>query len=206
MKKRKLLREDILPAMASNRKVQRLLNEFMDLLSEYESTETNVDQVDPALLKVWLDLEHVLHRDTSRAATTNWWWSSCTWTLEWQKHRTILNFVSILKYIYHYWCVEKGSHLSTRLWFGALHFYVPKMHIVSRNVFKYTPFPPSVVLWSTVPLVRLLYNKKLCWCIWYGSSCVWMRGEGLGVGWGNQNNWSLAPLILPYYPRSFEFF
>lgn len=52
MKKRKLLREDILPAMASNRKVQRLLNEFMDLLSEYESTETNVDQVDPALLKV----------------------------------------------------------------------------------------------------------------------------------------------------------
>nr|GEV00520.1 protein HIRA [Tanacetum cinerariifolium] len=36
MKKHKLLREDILPAMASNRKVQRLLNEFMDLLSEYE--------------------------------------------------------------------------------------------------------------------------------------------------------------------------
>lgn len=39
MKKHKLLREDILPAMASNRKVQRLLNEFMDLLSEYETTE-----------------------------------------------------------------------------------------------------------------------------------------------------------------------
>lgn len=41
MKKHKLLREDILPAMASNRKVQRLLNEFMDLLSEYETIETN---------------------------------------------------------------------------------------------------------------------------------------------------------------------
>ncbi|PKI53666.1 protein HIRA isoform X2 [Punica granatum] len=40
MKKHKLLKEDILPAMASNRKVQRLLNEFMDLLSEYENTET----------------------------------------------------------------------------------------------------------------------------------------------------------------------
>lgn len=37
--KHKLLREDILPAMASNRKVQRLLNEFMDLLSEYENVE-----------------------------------------------------------------------------------------------------------------------------------------------------------------------
>ncbi|XP_057484159.1 protein HIRA-like isoform X1 [Actinidia eriantha] len=44
MKKHKLLREDILPAMASNRKVQRLLNEFMDLLSEYEITEINPDQ------------------------------------------------------------------------------------------------------------------------------------------------------------------
>ncbi|KAL4591705.1 hypothetical protein LXL04_004676 [Taraxacum kok-saghyz] len=41
MKKHKLLREDILPAMASNRKVQRLLNEFMDLLSEYETTSPN---------------------------------------------------------------------------------------------------------------------------------------------------------------------
>ncbi|KAM7496911.1 hypothetical protein LguiA_021325 [Lonicera macranthoides] len=37
MKKQKLLREDILPAMASNRKVQRLLNEFMDL-SEHQTT------------------------------------------------------------------------------------------------------------------------------------------------------------------------
>ncbi|KAJ7981149.1 Protein HIRA [Quillaja saponaria] len=44
MKKHKLLREDILPAMASNRKVQRLLNEFMDLLSEYESAEPNQEQ------------------------------------------------------------------------------------------------------------------------------------------------------------------
>lgn len=40
MKKHKLLRDHILPAMASNRKVQRLLNEFMDLLSEYENAET----------------------------------------------------------------------------------------------------------------------------------------------------------------------
>ncbi|XP_054811410.1 protein HIRA isoform X3 [Prosopis cineraria] len=44
MKKHKLLREDILPSMASNRKVQRLLNEFMDLLCEYEITEVNQDQ------------------------------------------------------------------------------------------------------------------------------------------------------------------
>lgn len=49
MRKHKLLREDILPAMASNRKVQRLLNEFMDLLSEYESAETNSDQKNPCL-------------------------------------------------------------------------------------------------------------------------------------------------------------
>ncbi|CAL9117145.1 unnamed protein product [Musa hybrid cultivar] len=46
MKKQKLLREDILPAMASNRKVQRLLNEFMDLLSEYETNGTNADHMD----------------------------------------------------------------------------------------------------------------------------------------------------------------
>jgi protein HIRA/HIR1 len=46
MKKHKLLREDILPSMATNRKVQRLLNEFMDLLSEYEAAETNVEQMD----------------------------------------------------------------------------------------------------------------------------------------------------------------
>lgn len=46
MKKHKLLREDILPAMATNRKVQRLLNEFMDLLSEYESMDANVDQME----------------------------------------------------------------------------------------------------------------------------------------------------------------
>ncbi|KAJ6739346.1 MEMBER OF THE HIR1 FAMILY OF WD-REPEAT PROTEINS [Salix koriyanagi] len=49
MRKHKLLREDILPAMASNRKVQRLLNEFMDLLSEYESAETKFDQKTPIL-------------------------------------------------------------------------------------------------------------------------------------------------------------
>lgn len=46
MKKHKLLREDILPSMASNRKVQRLLNEFMDLLSEYEAAKSKVDPMD----------------------------------------------------------------------------------------------------------------------------------------------------------------
>ncbi|KAK8504874.1 hypothetical protein V6N13_056201 [Hibiscus sabdariffa] len=49
MEKHKLLREDILPAMASNRKVQRLLNEFMDLLSEYGTIENNVDPENPFL-------------------------------------------------------------------------------------------------------------------------------------------------------------
>ncbi|XP_022752579.1 protein HIRA-like isoform X2 [Durio zibethinus] len=48
MRKHKLLREDVLPAMASNRKVQRLLNEFMDLLSEYGSVENNLDQKNPS--------------------------------------------------------------------------------------------------------------------------------------------------------------
>uniref|UniRef100_K3ZQG5 Protein HIRA n=1 Tax=Setaria italica TaxID=4555 RepID=K3ZQG5_SETIT len=48
MKKHKLLREDILPSMASNRKVQRLLNEFMDLLSEYEAAEARADPMDVA--------------------------------------------------------------------------------------------------------------------------------------------------------------
>ncbi|CAL4958672.1 unnamed protein product [Urochloa decumbens] len=46
MKKHKLLKEDILPSMASNRKVQRLLNEFMDLLSEYETADTKADPMD----------------------------------------------------------------------------------------------------------------------------------------------------------------
>ncbi|GAB4824719.1 hypothetical protein Ancab_007584 [Ancistrocladus abbreviatus] len=45
MNKHKLLREDILLAMASNQKVQQFLNEFMDLLSEYGSAETIKDQV-----------------------------------------------------------------------------------------------------------------------------------------------------------------
>jgi len=48
MKKHKLLREDVLPSMASNRKVQRLLNEFMDLLSEYEAAEAKADLMDVA--------------------------------------------------------------------------------------------------------------------------------------------------------------
>ncbi|KAG8363720.1 hypothetical protein BUALT_Bualt19G0051700 [Buddleja alternifolia] len=42
----KLLREDILPAMASNHKVQRLLNKLMDLLSEYE---TKIEKSNPAI-------------------------------------------------------------------------------------------------------------------------------------------------------------
>ncbi|KAL5710677.1 hypothetical protein ACHQM5_021213 [Ranunculus cassubicifolius] len=46
MEKHKILKEDILPAMASNRQVQRLLNEFMDLLSEYENHGTDPVQVD----------------------------------------------------------------------------------------------------------------------------------------------------------------
>ncbi|CAO2185984.1 unnamed protein product [Urochloa humidicola] len=46
MNKHKLLKEDILPSMASNRKVQRLLNEFMDLLSEYEAADTKDDPMD----------------------------------------------------------------------------------------------------------------------------------------------------------------
>ncbi|KAK6926603.1 WD40 repeat [Dillenia turbinata] len=58
MKKHKLLRKDILPAMASNRKVQRLLHEFMDLLSEYENSEITdripsgraADKMDTAVL------------------------------------------------------------------------------------------------------------------------------------------------------------
>ncbi|KAL5717078.1 hypothetical protein ACHQM5_010151 [Ranunculus cassubicifolius] len=46
LKKHKLLREDILPAMATNRKVQRLLNEFINLLSEYDdSNDTNQNHV-----------------------------------------------------------------------------------------------------------------------------------------------------------------
>ncbi|KAG6548535.1 hypothetical protein Mapa_010023 [Marchantia paleacea] len=37
MKKRDLLKQDVLPAMASNRAIQRLLSEFVDLLTEIES-------------------------------------------------------------------------------------------------------------------------------------------------------------------------
>ncbi|KAL6511029.1 hypothetical protein OROGR_022153 [Orobanche gracilis] len=48
LNKHKLLREDILPAMASNRKVQRLLNEFMDLLSEYGTPENKQMAPTPA--------------------------------------------------------------------------------------------------------------------------------------------------------------
>lgn len=43
MNKHNLLRDDILPSMSSNRKVQRLLNEFMDHLSGCESTDTNLE-------------------------------------------------------------------------------------------------------------------------------------------------------------------
>lgn len=51
MRKHQLLREDILPSMASNRKVQRLLNEFTDLLSEYDIVDDNQDQRNPMLPK-----------------------------------------------------------------------------------------------------------------------------------------------------------
>lgn len=47
MNKHKILREDILPAMASNRKVQRLLNEFMNLLSEYDTSEMGSEPTNP---------------------------------------------------------------------------------------------------------------------------------------------------------------
>ena len=47
MKKHSLLKEEILPSMASNRKVQRLLNEFMDILSEYEPSEAVGATVSP---------------------------------------------------------------------------------------------------------------------------------------------------------------
>ncbi|KAK7335641.1 hypothetical protein VNO80_27586 [Phaseolus coccineus] len=50
MRKHKLLREDILPSMASNRKVQRLLNEFMDLLSEYDIIDANQEQTNRTVL------------------------------------------------------------------------------------------------------------------------------------------------------------
>ncbi|KAJ7568686.1 hypothetical protein O6H91_01G044100 [Diphasiastrum complanatum] len=41
MKKHDLLRSEVLPAMASNRAVQRLLNEFIDLLSEFDARQPN---------------------------------------------------------------------------------------------------------------------------------------------------------------------
>ncbi|CAO2824764.1 unnamed protein product [Amaranthus hypochondriacus] len=44
LKKHELLRDDILPAVASNRKVQRLLNEFIDRLSEYGTVENQSEQ------------------------------------------------------------------------------------------------------------------------------------------------------------------
>ncbi|KAJ4783256.1 Protein HIRA [Rhynchospora pubera] len=55
MQKHVLLKETVFPAMASNRKVQRLLSEFMNALSEYELSENenqnvtnNVDEMDVA--------------------------------------------------------------------------------------------------------------------------------------------------------------
>lgn len=76
MKKHKLLREDILPAMASNRKVQRLLNEFMELLSEYDLSETSLGQntVVPAVSvptadKMDTDLPGAENKPSSSAVT-----------------------------------------------------------------------------------------------------------------------------------------
>ncbi|XP_019178834.1 PREDICTED: protein HIRA isoform X1 [Ipomoea nil] len=72
MKKHKLLREDILPAMASNRKVQRLLNEFMELLSEYDLSETNPGQnTVPTADKMDTDLPGAENNKPSSAAVTN---------------------------------------------------------------------------------------------------------------------------------------
>jgi protein HIRA/HIR1 len=45
MMKPKLLGEDMLPSMALNQKVQWLLNEFMDLLSEYEAAKSKVESI-----------------------------------------------------------------------------------------------------------------------------------------------------------------
>jgi protein HIRA/HIR1 len=45
MMKPKLLREDMLPSMALNQKVQWLLNEFMDLLSEYEAAKSKIEPI-----------------------------------------------------------------------------------------------------------------------------------------------------------------
>lgn len=39
MSKRELLKGIVLPAMASNRAIQRLLNEFVDLVTECEAAE-----------------------------------------------------------------------------------------------------------------------------------------------------------------------
>ncbi|KAJ7559671.1 hypothetical protein O6H91_04G095700 [Diphasiastrum complanatum] len=41
MKKHDLLKTEVLPAMASNRAVQRLINEFIDLLSEFDARQQN---------------------------------------------------------------------------------------------------------------------------------------------------------------------
>ncbi|KAE9593140.1 putative transcription factor WD40-like family [Lupinus albus] len=68
MRKHKLLMEDILPSMASNRKVQRLLNEFMDLLSEYEIADANQDQRNPVLAKT---SSHVTNQKESGSLTTD---------------------------------------------------------------------------------------------------------------------------------------
>lgn len=39
LSKRELLKEFVLPAMAANRAIQRLLNEFIDLVTECEAAE-----------------------------------------------------------------------------------------------------------------------------------------------------------------------
>ncbi|WRX32117.1 WD40 repeat - like 10 [Theobroma cacao] len=71
MRKHKLLREDILPAMASNRKVQRLLNEFMDLLSEYGSVENNLDKKNQSLPTTSQPVVYLMDSTPSEAGQTN---------------------------------------------------------------------------------------------------------------------------------------
>lgn len=58
--------------MASNRKVQRLLNEFMELLSEYDLSETNLGQnTVPTADKMDTDLAGAENNKPSSAAVTN---------------------------------------------------------------------------------------------------------------------------------------
>lgn len=49
LKKRELLKEVVLPAMASNRAIQRLLNEFVDLVTECDAAQKASEPEGPIL-------------------------------------------------------------------------------------------------------------------------------------------------------------